>query len=303
MESKIIGYRGIANTRHIKITGHAFEKHKVRVPSPLHDRIRNFRQTIRRYRLKPLKFMEVKVQIDGITSQTIRTNEQGFFTSILKHEDTNPGWFDYELSWKRNEKVFKSQFFRPSENETGVISDIDDTVLVSHSTRTLRKLSLVLFRNAYSRKTIPFIKHWEGHIHDLNKDIHPDGYFYVSNSEWNLYDFLQDFFEINKLPKGVFFLQNLKKGLRDLVSTGRVHSNHKFNNINFLFQFYPMKSFILIGDNGQKDMDIYEKISSLYPWRIKGIMIRKLPYVKNEHRIQGFQEYLEKQKIPFLTYH
>ncbi|MCK5208470.1 MAG: App1 family protein [Cyclobacteriaceae bacterium] len=302
MESKIVGYRGIANSDRVIISGHAFEKHKVRDVHPHHGRRRNLKQTIRRFRAKPLKMTAIDVTING-TTKRVRTNKKGFFTCEVIHGLKESGWYPYELYWKRNDKRFASEFYLSDHHETGVISDIDDTLLVSHSTRLIRKIVLQLFRNAYTRKTIPFVKNWHVYIKDMNDTSDPRDFFYVSNSEWNLYDFLVDFFSINELPKGVFFLQNLKKGLRDLISSGKVHHNHKQKSIEFLLRFYPEKKFILVGDNGQKDMEIYYEIVSKFHDRIKGVMIRKLAYIKNEKLIQSFKEKINHFDVPFLTFH
>lgn len=302
MNSKIVGYRGIANKDRVIVSGHAFEKHKVRDLDQLHGRRRNFRQTIRRFRTRPLKWTTVAIKINGEIKK-VRTNKKGFFTCELKHSIKEPGWYPYELFWKQSHKVFKSEFYLSDEHETGVISDIDDTLLISHSTRMIRKLALLLFRNAYTRRTFPLIKNWHAHLQDLHDADEIRDYFYVSNSEWNLYDFLNDFFAINELPKGVFFLQNLKNGLRDFVKTGKVNNNHKINSIEFLLKFYPRKQFILVGDNGQKDMDIYNDIVSRYSDRIKGVLIRELPYIKNHRRVNRYRESISNHGIPFITFH
>jgi len=302
VESKIIGYRGIANTDVILIAGHAFEKHKVKETYPHHGKRKNFRQAIRRFRARPLTYATVEIHVNGITMR-VRTNHQGYFTCELKHELKEPGWYPYELYWKRNDQRFNGEFYLSDENETGVISDIDDTLLVSHSTQLLRKLTLVLFRNAHTRKVIPYLAKWYHHLSELNNNGHPNDYFYVSNSEWNLYDFLEDFFSLNELPKGVFFLQNLKKGLRDLISSGKTHGKHKFSSIEFLFRFYPNKKFILVGDNGQKDMEIYSTLADKYASRIQGVMIRRLPYIKNERRLKRYEKKITAHGLPFITFH
>jgi phosphatidate phosphatase APP1 len=302
VESKIIGYRGIANKNRIIISGHAFVKHKVKDTLPHHGRRRNLKQTIRRFRARPLKWTTIEVRVNGDIKK-VRTNNRGYFTCEVQHKIEQPGWYPYELYWKRNQKKFQNEYYLSDEHETGVISDIDDTLLVSHSTRLIRKLALLLFRNAHTRKTIPFLTNWHGHLRDLHETDGPTDFFYVSNSEWNLYDFLEDFFDINELPKGVFFLHNLKKGLRDLVSTGRVNNDHKRQSIEFLLRFYPHKKYILVGDNGQKDMEIYADISDKFQKRIKGVLIRKLPYIKNERRIERYRKRIETLGIPFITFH
>ena len=301
MESKIIGYRSIANAEKVIIFGHAFEKHKVIDLHPHHGRRKNLKQTIRRFRAQPLKWTAIDIRLNGV-SKRVRTDKNGYFTSEVEHSIKEPGWYPYELFWKRNNKKFASEFYLSDEHETGVISDIDDTLLVSHSTRLIRKMALVLFRNAHSRKTIPFVKNWHAYIKELNESAHPRDFFYVSNSEWNLYDFLVDFFSINELPKGVFFLQYLKKGIRDLISSGKVNNAHKKNSIEFLLKFYPHKKFILVGDNGQKDMDVYREIVEKYNDRIKGVIIRKLPYIKNEKSLRKFEACMKTCRVPFKSF-
>jgi phosphatidate phosphatase APP1 len=302
VESKIIGYRGIANKSRLIVSGHAFEKHKVRDTQAHHGRRRNLKQTLRRFRARPLKWTSIEVRANG-KSTKVRTNKHGYFTCELTHDLEMPGWYSYEICWKRNDRKFQGEFYLSDEHETGVISDIDDTLLVSHSTRIIRKLRLLLFRNAHTRKTIPFLINWHTHLRDLHETEQPKDFFYVSNSEWNLYDFLRDFFALNDLPKGVFFLQTLKKGLRDIVTSGKVNHSHKQNSIDFLMRFYPNKPFILVGDNGQKDMEIYADMAARYGDRIKGVLIRKLPYIKNEKRTKRYRQRIESFNIPFITFH
>lgn len=301
MESKIIGYRSVANKESVIISGHAFEKHKVRELLPQHGKRRNLKQTIRRFQAKPFKWTSVDIRINGSTKR-VRTNKRGYFTCEFEHNLNDPGWHPYEVYWKRNDKSYQSEFYISNESETGVISDIDDTLLVSHSTRFLRKLRLLLFKNAHSRRTIPYIKKLYNHLVDLNNQDDPKDYFYVSNSEWNLYDFLNDFFAIHELPKGVFFLQNLKKGLRDLVSSGKVNNNHKLTSIEFLLRFYPNKNYILVGDSGQHDMEIYAKVADQYRDRIQGVIIRRLPYRHNLTRINRYKSKIEAFGVPFVVF-
>lgn len=292
----------MANSDRLILSGHAFRRHKIWDTPPRQNGIYNFRQTITRFRLRPMQHASIDVMIDG-DSRRVRTNKYGFFTCEFRNRQSSPGWYHYWFRKKGDYREYQGEYKLVDPHSTGVISDIDDTVLVSHSTRLIRKMSLVLFRNAYTRKTVPMIKHWYGHMHELNEKLHPEDFFYVSNSEWNLYDFLEDFFDFNALPKGIFLLQNLKRGLRDLLSAGSVNQSHKFSSIRFLLNFFPEKPFILIGDNGQKDMDIYRLVCQQEPDRVKGVMIRKLAGVHRERKFELFRQRLKEQGIPFLHFH
>ncbi len=297
---KILPYRGTANSTQAIVKGHIFRKHPVKELKVYHRRFSNFRNAVRRYQLSPLKYAELMVQL-GEEQIKVESDKRGYFQCNFKNHALTTGWHKYSVQY--NGKVKKGEIFFPEASSTAVISDIDDTVLISHSTDLLKKLYLLLFRNAHSRKLTPLIKDWSKHLQNFNSNEIPDDYFYVSNSEWNLYDFISDFFKINELPKGVFFLQNLRKGLKDLVKSGRVNAGHKMESIQFLFQFYPDKSFILVGDNGQKDMFIYSKICEEYPYRVKGVMIRKLANVKEKYRMEHLKEKLDRFNIPLVTYH
>lgn len=303
MAQKIVGYRGLGNDSKTILIGHAFEKHKLIDTHPRHDRVHNFKQSIRRFRLKPLKLAEVNIKINGNIYQT-QADKYGYFHCEVNEATTSHGWNPYQIKLDSTKKWRHFEYYRPkSNNSTAVISDIDDTLLISHSTKLIRKVRLIMFKNAYTRKTTGLLKRMYMHWNDIEKGLVPEDYFFVSNSEWNLYDFLVDFFDHNELPKGVFLLQNLKRGLRDLLGSGKVNNNHKLESIQFLFSFFEQKDFVLIGDNGQKDLDIYHKIARKYPERVKGIIIRRLPYRKDQSRINQFSEIFDQLKVPFITFH
>lgn len=297
---KLIPYRGIANDTKVVVSGHVFKTHRVKQLKIYHKHFSNLRNALRRYQLSPFKNQPVEVVFDG-RKKVVSTDKRGFFKCEFHEHNLPVGWHKYRVSFNGDEE--KGEILNPSQDATAVISDIDDTVLISHSTDFLRKMNLVLFRNARTRKITPMVKDWTLHFKDFNQKINPKEFFYVSNSEWNLYDMVRDFFDINQLPKGVFFLQTLRKGLRDLLRTGRINTGHKMDTIRFLFEFYPDKPFILVGDNGQKDIEIYSKMCDHYPDRVRGVMIRKLSSVKEQYRIDNLSLKLAEYNIPLVTYH
>lgn len=299
--SKIIAYRGFGNGQRIIVAGHVFRKHRVWELDPRHTNLHNIRQTLRRFRARPLGFAKLRIDIAGI-SRDVPADARGFFATAINGHQLAPGWYPYKVFSEAFGEI-ESEFFIPNAHTTGVISDIDDTLLVSHSTRIMRKMALLLFRNAYSRKPVAQVLKWYHMIRELNDGVVPEDFFYVSNSEWNLYDFLRDFFDINGLPKGIFMLRDLKKGLRDLIRTGKPDSGHKEDMIRFLLEFFPQKPFILAGDSGQKDIDIYTNICQAYPSRIKGVIIRQISYKRNDPRLEAFKSFAANFNIPFMRYH
>jgi phosphatidate phosphatase APP1 len=91
--------------------------------------------------------------------------------------------------------------------------------------------------------------------------------FYVSKSPWNLYDFLVDFMDHHQLPRGPLLLRDF--GLHETPPL-----DHKSTAVQRLLEAYPELPFVLIGDSGERDPDIYLSTAALYPGRIRAIYIR-----------------------------
>src|SRR5690606_25786914 len=107
------------------------------------------------------------------------------------------------------------------ESQLGIISDIDDTILISHSTSLIKKLRLMLLKNASTRLPFEGVAAFYRALHrGINSNcLNP--LFYVSSSEWNLYDLLIDFCNHQHIPKGTFMLHDLKVGILKLFKSGR----------------------------------------------------------------------------------
>nr|WP_262919038.1 App1 family protein [Tunicatimonas sp. TK19036] len=101
---------------------------------------------------------------------------------------------------------------------------------------------------------------------------HP--FFYVSSSEWNLYDLLVDFCEHHDFPKGPFLLKDAQIHLKKIWKAGGGNHHHKYEKICRIFDMYPHLPFILVGDSGQHDAEIYSELSQKHPNRILAIYIR-----------------------------
>ena len=102
-----------------------------------------------------------------------------------------------------------------------------------------------------------------------------NSFFYVSSSEYNLYDFIDEFAQMHDLPKAVIKLKAIKTGLRDFAKTGRGNHDHKFVKIKDIISFYPHLQYVLLGDDSQHDPYLYERIVKTFPMNVKAVYIRQ----------------------------
>ncbi|MEM7736396.1 MAG: App1 family protein, partial [Deinococcota bacterium] len=122
--------------------------------------------------------------------------------------------------------------------------------------------------------------------------------FYVSSSPWNLYDMLTDFFDINDIPAGPLMLRDWGIKPSELLPFG--HKTHKLDSITGIMDAYPDLPFVLIGDSGQEDPEIYTTLVSKYPSRIKAIYIRDVSDNARDAEIAKLREEVAKVNCPFL---
>ena len=277
-------YRGYANKKELVVFGHVVEKY----PSGDHKYTRKgFRYAktiIELFSIKTIPNLRLILRVGSVVAETVAEEDGYFRFQVPFTEYSDGGWHQYEVTLDdivdgvKYHVTRHEEFFIPFESSYGIISDIDDTFLVSHSRRSFKKLFLLLSKNVQARK--PFddvVQHYQllsfaTRIHPLE---HSNIFFYVSSSEWNLYDMIVRFAELNGLPKAVLKLKKIKSGLDDFVMTGGGSHDHKFRKIHNIIEFYPKLQFILLGDDSQKDPEIYEQICKQFPKSIRAVYIRQ----------------------------
>lgn len=172
----------------------------------------------------------------------------------------------------------------PPQAAFGVISDIDDTVVQTNATDLFKMARTVLLNNAYTR--IPFAG-IAAFYRALQAGPTGAGYnpiFYISSSAWNLYDLFTDFFALHDIPTGPLFLRDYHIDDQHFIRVG--HAGHKLERIRPLLDTYPQLPFVLIGDSGQEDPEIYREVVRSHGQQIRMIYIRDVTGVERHQTVQ-----------------
>ncbi|MDQ3232185.1 MAG: DUF2183 domain-containing protein [Pseudobdellovibrionaceae bacterium] len=162
-----------------------------------------------------------------------------------------------------------------------VVSDIDDTIKI---TQVLDRKALIA--NSFCREFQPVPG-----MPDLYKKLANQAavFHYVSASPWQLYPDLQEFVS-RHFPSGTLSLRKLRwkdsSGIDFLWSDSMLY---KTSTIAELMQRFPERKFLLVGDSGEKDPDVYETIRKRFPKQIVGILIRIPPEQKTTKRKAGME--------------
>ncbi len=179
----------------------------------------------------------------------------------------------------------------PPDAEYGIISDIDDTIVRTGATSLLETGRNVLLNNAHTR--IPFhgVSQFYRSLQLGRNGKRNNPFFYVSSSPWNTYDLLYHFLELNEIPQGPLLLRDFGIDEKKFLSSD--HMSHKYKEIVNLLVTYPKLNFILIGDSGQQDAQIYSEVVKNHPGRIMAIYIRD---VNIENRTKAVTTILDELK-------
>lgn len=274
-------YQGFGNGKELFFLGRVLRDRGIGISQLEDSRWRNFKMMYKRFMTWVIPEARVEAFFDGITKMAT-TDEEGYFEIRMElplpMKGNNP-W--HKIRIELLDKVIKNQkppvvygnVFVPSENvEFGVISDIDDTIVPTGATRFLEMVKTTFLGNAQTR--VPFAG-VAAFYQALSKGLvgyENNPFFYVSSSPWNLYDFLQELMTIHNLPQGPLMLRDI--GLSREHFFAGSHTEHKLVQIERIFEIISDIPFILIGDSGQHDAEIYLQVIRDFPGRVKIVYIR-----------------------------
>lgn len=235
---------------------------------------RNLRSIISTYFSPTLSNASIQVTVNRST-ETVKTDSKGKFKASFicdspknifiqpnGMETISPILQDYPLVFSNTNSSFD------------IISDIDDTIVKSYTSDIAKRISTILFKRAGNRKTVEYT--WN--LFQSLKKFNP-GIYYVSKSESNLFYLLASIIESADLPKGTLFLTPYLKWYQ--VFKPKKGLNYKYNNIAAIISKSEPKKFILLGDDTQRDMDVYTQVVKDFPGRIVHVYIRQTRLKRN----------------------
>lgn len=296
-------YRGFDNGKVAFLTGRVLERKRIPPAKPDDSRWLNLRRSLSWLESDEVPFATVQIEYAGRTALA-HADDEGYFTATLPTEDgPTSAWAEARVSLvsqagqgpSRNliherlseesmeplERVSPPREPEPAcprncadfsgeivllgnRGDLGIISDIDDTLLVTDVTSKVRMLYLTLFRNPLTRQPPPGTVALYRLLSASGGNPSPNRpCFYVSKSPWNLYHMLVEYMDVQGLPKGPLLLRDL-----DLPGVHRgPRADHKGTSIRQLLGAFPQMRFVLLGDSGERDPALFLELMREYPQR------------------------------------
>lgn len=270
----------------------------------LHSRWRNLRNALRRIESDEAPGVVVEGSVGDQRVQAVTDREGYFELNLTPAPAPKHGWCTVQLRLLPTEdtptetaSAVAAEVLIPSPNaDYGVISDIDDTILKTQATSLLHSALVTLLENAATRLPFPGVAALYQAFQAGRDGGASNPIFYVSSSPWNFYDFLVEFMQLHDIPPGPLLLRDY--GL-DMLTSALSH-DHKLASMRCILNAYPTLPFVLLGDSGQKDPELYTQLASEYPGRVLAIFIRDVSDDRRDETVDTLAAVLHAVGVPLL---
>ena len=304
---QILAYRGHGTSRNFFIKGRVLEDKGITEASDNDTVWENILAMYKRFQSVEIPGVRVRARFLNAEKEAL-TDEEGYFDIAFELQEAPPAnrlWHQVDLQLL--DEVVESQgpvhateqvLVPPQECDFGVISDVDDTVIETHATSLFKMAKITFLNNARTRLPFKGVAAFYRALHRGSDNTPSNPIFYVSRTLWNLYDLLDDFMDIHGIPAGPLLLRKLSSS-RERPETF-VSGWYKLRQIERILSLYPELPFILIGDSGQRDPEIYRQVVHKFPGRILAIYIRNVSSEVREEQVYSFAEQLRADKVEML---
>lgn len=261
------------------------------------------RANLRQFLTVEVPHADVRVVAHGET-HLVRADREGYVDALVPAPDLSPGRHEILLqAAKPGSRPALAQVLVPDSGaDLAVVSDIDDTVIDSGITRgVLATVTTALLRHATARVPLPGAAEFYRALQRGPEASPQRPFFYLSTSPWNLASFLTDFLARHGFPDGPLLLTDWGPGSHGLLRIGT--QQHKLTALRRLAADFPDLRFVLIGDSGQQDAQIYTAFASEQPARVAAVYIRlagSLTWSRQQQLDQCSQQ-LAEDAVQFLA--
>lgn len=285
-------YRGYGSAREVFLIGRVFRQPLATVAS---DRepdtlLRALADVGRRFLRRGVRNASLVVRFTGKV-QPLTTDRDGYFRAHLRLDEPPPAdlvWHEIELELSAPVSVSTrvELFIPPPACRFVVISDIDDTIMHTGVANKLRMLWRLFMEDAESRTAFPGVAALLRALHLGATGSERNPMLYISRAPWSIYEVLDAFFQQHAIPVGpLLFLREW--GLTLQSPMPRRAKGHKLALIRHMLEVYQELPFILIGDSGQRDPEIYAQVVREHPGRVRAVYIRNVS--RKPERVQAIE--------------
>ncbi len=241
-----------------------------------------------------------RYSVQNSLGASLKTDQNGLIEGVIKipatkasellsRQSSRDGWLTFRATSDGHSGTGRVRLLESSG--LSVISDVDDTIKVTE----IPAGSKIIVRNTFFRDFVA-----APDMAAMYQGLQGASFHYVSGGPWQLYEPLSQFLfsEGIGFPEGTFHMKNVRKNLlsintwedlKVLVTNENATMDQKLSQISEIMRRFRGRKFILIGDSGEKDPEVYRKIKDQFGDQVLEIRIRDVVNDRenNPGRLQG----------------
>lgn len=285
-------FRSYGNEEQLNLRARVIKAENQKPESPSDWALLNFWRNLTSLSVKEVAGIQVQFNLNGQSLRLASDKEGMILLPATAFGPMAPGLYTLSAELVPGQKATapvsreKMVIQARSDKSLGIVSDIDDTIKLSSVTSKLTALRRLLFNNSYTSEPIPGASVLYQRLEKGLDGLNDGDITYISGSPINLAEYIYKFMDYRGFPSGAVELKKWGFGAGD--DSPLAQQSFKLERLRQLFAMYPSRPFLLFGDSGEKDPEIYKQIAQEYPGRVKGIFINNVTQGKpTDARFQG----------------
>jgi phosphatidate phosphatase APP1 len=284
-ELQAVVYPGLGDARGFTIEGRLIENRHGATEQPRDRWTTNLWRSVRRL-VNDEQANVPLVLHSGAQSWRVTTDAEGYFRLEAEVSDRVPGWQRLEVRTLSGQRLGEGRWLLVApENTLGILSDVDDTIQVSEVTDKSRLLANTLLRNSMQRQAVAGVADYYRRQLATNPQPAAAAMIYLSASPRQLSGAIEQFLEHHRFPPGVLITKKVTNDADHEPLTDQ--AAYKTARIEAVFARLPHVRFVLVGDDGERDPEIYDAIRARHPQRVSAILIRRVHPDPRRQRFPG----------------
>lgn len=270
-DTEITVHYAYGSTKSFTLEGRVAERTVAHEARATDSRLGNLWRSLRSLRVEEQKGFPLRIAV-GSGNWTTRSDEEGYFALRAQTPPgVSPGWNTVRVEGADGAAAAEEPLLIVPDGEvTGIITDFDDTLVVSEVPDRARLLGHTLLENSLQRQPVPgmaaFLRR------QLARNALPEAapVIYLTGSPRQLEPGIRAFLEHNGFPRGPILAKKISGGGDPLLD----QEGYKLARVEQILQDFPAVRFVLVGDDGERDPEVYRAIRARHPKRVAAVYIR-----------------------------
>ena len=266
--TRVLAYTGYGSVRSARMMGRVVLSRPDAAEQPIDALNATVRRGIRVFLAAPQTALPVQVSLGQATVDT-RSDRGGYFDVDLPGHGLAPGWHHAIVRCGEIEQTAPVQVIADGIT-FGIVSDIDDTCLVTSLPRPMLAAYNTFVLPETARRVVPGMSALYRSLlaHNPGSPV-----LYLSTGAWNTQPIINRFLQRHGFPTGALLMTDWGATETAVFRSGR---EHKRAQLRRLAAELPNIRWLLVGDDGQHDPEIYDDFAAEHPHSVRAIAIRQL---------------------------